>query len=166
MRVGSSLGARGTWRNNHSRTILFGFIPACAGNCCCTLNKQDCGSSPHTRGTPSASGHLRSCYRFIPACAGNCWLFICPVGIWMNVVHPRERGTVERIYYQIFFCSGSSPRTGKPSSPRTGNWCAASGALGVRFQKNKERCHYIAGVGASPVEFHFPVLVIYWGVLG
>ena len=126
---GSSPHARGTRRYCCSCECIARFIPACAGNAshtdqeeareavhprmrgerrsAATLQPMDDGSSPHARGTHSASVAGPVPKRFIPACAGN-----AHQRSWIgrsSTVHPRMRG--ERVVNPLFPESdiGSSP---------------------------------------------------------
>ena len=109
---GSSPRVRGTRLRLFFRTLLPGFIPACAGNtpypCRRTslsaVHPRVCGehyvgyvltcpatgSSPRVRGTPCVSFKPYPLSRFIPACAGNT-LITCP-SLSLYPVHPRVCG--------------------------------------------------------------------------
>ncbi len=109
---GSSPHARGTPAASPASLCACRFIPACAGNASLATPHQigltvhprmrgersrsaSCprstrGSSPHARGTRTASPELGGLTRFIPACAGNAKKAPFPFGL--GAVHPRMRG--------------------------------------------------------------------------
>ncbi len=121
--VGSSPHARGTPLRKFDLSIIWRFIPACAGNARGLRSVpfwfpvhprmrgeraiqemhagHGVGSSPHARGTQAIENDPDYGKRFIPACAGNATLY----SSWNNLpsVHPRMRG--ERSFSR---CSGAS----------------------------------------------------------
>ena len=126
---GSSPHARGTQAHRRRYTGILRFIPACAGNADCRHAaqppgsvhprmrgervaylhgaRQDCGSSPHARGTRPASHCCPVQDRFIPACAGN-----ARRGTPRHTgapVHPRMRGERPVNKLRNMFGVGSSP---------------------------------------------------------
>ena len=111
------------------------FIPACAGNTKPDMFsgliqpvhprmrgehsrahhsvQNQCGSSPHARGTPALAAQEARPGRFIPACAGN--TFTNVAFSRSNAVHPRMRGehgdAIEEWYDSVRFipaCAGNT----------------------------------------------------------
>ena len=110
--LGSSPHVRGTLQPQRVRRLIFGIIPACAGNTDCPQrirrlhwdhprmcgeharvicsNTNPPGSSPHVRGTLVFLMSFRLKTGIIPACAGNtCRPCRAP---WQNRDHPRMCG--------------------------------------------------------------------------
>ena len=128
---GSSPHTRGTRAPTRQHVVARRFIPAYAGNAyrdarfstsypvhprirgersviSCTVMDPS-GSSPHTRGTLSASSQRIRLIRFIPAYAGNAKPR--PI-IWRHkTVHPRIRGERFRVNGGLICAFGSSPHT-------------------------------------------------------
>ena len=76
------------------------------------------GSSPHTRGTRSATARNRPCPRFIPAYAGNASRIMRLMVF--RPVHPRIRGERVHTVCKPNDTFGSSPHTrGTPGNCRT-----------------------------------------------
>ena len=129
--AGSSPLARGTPLNLCLGRLPIRFIPAYAGNSSrskasifvgavhprlrgelkAKLYPELCqdGSSPLTRGTPSASPIIQFIIRFIPAYAGNS--LFPPFAPRRLPVHPRLRGELCKIGDGSMTTSGSSPLT-------------------------------------------------------
>ena len=134
---GSSPRSRGTLNAAMTAAVLGRFIPALAGNTCCSCRcpsrapvhprargehlqeikpkLEDIGSSPRSRGTLVYT--LGSCRvgRFIPALAGNtCKQCHFPSG---KAVHPRARGEHGSSRMADSAICGSSPRSrGTPAA--------------------------------------------------
>ena len=131
VRNGSSPHARGTQMWTVFLTIVLRFIPACAGNATrCTATtpsrtvhprmrgerlfqvnpcSSNYGSSPHARGTHTATHVPEDDNRFIPAYAGNAG---APSGhATSRPVHPRIRGERWKSTVSRHSRIGSSPHT-------------------------------------------------------
>ena len=126
---GSSPPARGTRRSLPARSLVFRFIPACAGNTVIwpTLmpvetvhprlrgehrpgpepDADRAGSSPPARGTHREARRTCVWVRFIPACAGNTKRRHLQAA-WMTV-HPRLRGEHGWLLPLTWRLNGSSP---------------------------------------------------------
>ena len=78
---------------------------------------EDCGSSPHTRGTSRRRSCVRYRTRFIPAHAGNMGIATAHPG--SVAVHPRTRGE--------HCCSMNSHTWNSGSSPHTRGTCHGGG---------------------------------------
>ncbi len=129
--AGSSPHTRGTRGPGGERVRPQRFIPAYAGNAgrpgsCArarpvhprvrgerirTDPARDfvIGSSPRTRGTPEATGHVAVLVRFIPAYAGNASRAGARAG--RGAIHPRVRGERALPASVVGSSDGSSPRT-------------------------------------------------------
>ena len=126
---GSSPHARGTPWCFHEKLILFGIIPACAGNTTGWNNAREhdwdhprmrgehvreivCdtpekGSSPHARGTQTICRQINTSIGIIPACAGNTFYDIQRESKTRD--HPRMRGEHQEVARKTRLGQGSSP---------------------------------------------------------
>ncbi len=135
---GSSPRTRGTLAGGDRRTARGRFIPAYTGNSpaphirpsrfsvhprvhgelqwCGSPSPRSAGSSPRTRGTPTAPPNIRRIPRFIPAYTGNS--LRVPTGADLPAVHPRVHGELSETASPTICPIGSSPRTRGTLHPR------------------------------------------------